>query len=221
MSSYMSNAGIDRVQASAGTLRNLGGIFQSMFTDTFPGTIAQMREAARVDAEAKAAKAGDTVQSQYGNLWQQIQRDASRMGVNPNSARFQSLRQNWARAAAAAKSGAMTDAAEKAQDTSFARQSEVARLAGSVGSQALSAYQGAGSLEGSAMGAIQSLNALRYDVDRNRQEGDGYRAGMGSAGTAPSVTINPNAQRPTSPAQPAYARPAWKGNWDGNAAKMA
>ena len=55
-------------------------------------------------------QAAQDTQGQYGNALGQMQRNLSRMGVNPNSGRFTALQQNWAQALAAAKSGAMTRA---------------------------------------------------------------------------------------------------------------
>jgi hypothetical protein len=105
-----------------------------------------------------------------------MNRNASRMGVNPNSGRFAGLQQQWALARAAAEAGAKTRARRRANDVQL---DNLMRAAG-LGSQfpglalnaqrsAVNAYRGVASDYGDiahGQGALHSYK-LQDEIDQD------------------------------------------------------
>jgi len=72
-----------------------------------------------------------------------LNRNMSRMGINPNSGRFQGLQQQWGLARAAAEAGAMTRARRQGREDNFRRLLDAVGAASDAGGTALNAYGGA------------------------------------------------------------------------------
>lgn len=81
---------------------------------------------AAVPIDTFVGQAAADTQSSFENAKGQMERGLSRTGVNPNSGRFAALQQNWARALAAATTGAKTRARQQGSEINFDRTARVA-----------------------------------------------------------------------------------------------
>ena len=184
MAVYTSNPYIGSVYEAGKNSSQFGNQLSNMFSDTFSGTIEQLQDSARIDPNAWANKAGSDMADKFANMKAQGLRQASRMGVNPNSGRFAAISANFDRAAAAAESGASTDAWQNAYENSFDKLSKVAGIGLNLAGLANSANGQAGSLYGNAASLQAQQNSLLYDVDKNESMGNGYLAGLAASRAA-------------------------------------
>lgn len=81
-----------------------------------------------IDPDLLRSMAAGDVQNAYDNMWGQNQRNLSRMGIDPTSGRYASLRDDWGRALAAAIAGAKTKAPLMANE----QRMQIASLAGNL-----------------------------------------------------------------------------------------
>ncbi len=81
-----------------------------------------------IDPDLLRSMAAGDVQNAYDNVWGQNQRNLSRMGVDPTSGRYASLRDDWGRALAAAVAGAKTKAPLMANE----QRMQIASLSGQL-----------------------------------------------------------------------------------------
>jgi len=81
-----------------------------------------------IDPDLLRSMAAGDVQNAYDNVWGQNQRNLSRMGVDPTSGRYASLRDDWGRALAAAVAGAKTKAPLMANE----QRMQIANLSGQL-----------------------------------------------------------------------------------------
>lgn len=153
---------------------SFGEDLSGMFNETFPGIYQSLLEQSRVDHEQYVGKASADVTDAFSGALETQRRSATRMGVNPNSGRFQALEQNWARAMAAAKSGAMTDARFKAYDTKFGRTQVAAGLGLNLGQMATGAMSSAAGAFGTAGSLTNSLNGQEFDIQMENANSEAY-----------------------------------------------
>jgi hypothetical protein len=168
------NPSISGVTSAGNSLMSFGEDLTGMFNQTFPGIYQSLLEQSRVDPEQYVASAASDVTDAYSGALETQRRSASRMGVNPNSGRFSALEQNWARAEAASKSGAMTNARFKANDAKFSRTQAVAGIGLNLGQMAQGAYSAAAGAYGTAGSLTNSLNGQEFDIQMENANSGAY-----------------------------------------------
>jgi hypothetical protein len=168
------NPSIGNVTGAGSALMGFGEDLSGMFNETFPGIYQSLIEQSRIDPEQYVGKAAADTTDAFAGALETQRRSATRMGVNPNSGRFAALEQNWARAMAATKSGAMTDARFKANDTKFARTQAAANVGLNLGQMATGAMSSAAGAFGTAGSLENSLNGQNFDIQFAQNKQDGY-----------------------------------------------
>jgi len=113
-------------------------------------------------ADIYAGRAGADVEGALAQQRTVANRNLTRMGINPNSARFAALNNQFALSGAAGKAGAMTNARMAAENQGLALKYQAANLGRGLPGTALSAIgTGVGAGAG-AHGLIQGQNAPMY-----------------------------------------------------------
>ena len=137
-------------------LTEMGQGLSSLWSSTFKPMVSQLAGQASYNPHLEN-QAGIDTQKQFENARGQMVRNATRMGINPNSGRFAGLEQQWGQALAAAKAGAMTRAARDERAGQFSRLAQVL----GYGNPVLGAAQGAlGSAANIAQGAAGGLHQV-------------------------------------------------------------
>ena len=109
--------GADR---DAGDMRGLSGSLTADYRSLRPLT-HRLAATAEIDGQSMADEGAIDVSAAFDRSLGTMQRDMSRMGINPSSGRFAGLQQKWGRAKAAATAGAMTRARRGASRENFSR----------------------------------------------------------------------------------------------------
>ena len=74
-----------------------------------------------VDTQARAARAGADVQHSFDNMRQQLARQSSRLGINPNSGKMATAMTSMGNELTKSKAGAMSAARTRAEDDNYKR----------------------------------------------------------------------------------------------------
>lgn len=168
------NPSIGNVSSAGNSLMSFGEDLSGMFNETFPGIYQSLVEQSRIDPEQYVGQAAADTTDAFAGALETQRRSASRMGVNPNSGRFAALEQNWARAMAATKSGAMTDARFKAEDTKFNRTQVAAGIGLNLGQMSVGAKSAAAGAFGTAGSLTNSLNGQEFDIQMENANSGAY-----------------------------------------------
>lgn len=135
---------LNRYAGLGNTMTGLGNQYAGMFNRDYSSAISGMKRYANIPEQAYVDRAHTEVNSAFDQSQGRQLRDMSRMGINPNSARYQGMNQDLNIKRAAALAGARNEARLRAQDIGFSRQSALAGLARGLGQMSQSAYsQGA------------------------------------------------------------------------------
>jgi len=201
---YANNPSIGDLNAAGGAMMGFGNYLQGLFTDTFSGTYRQFLDATRVNPEDYAATAGGAAQKQWQISEEQMNRSLSRMGVDPNSGRFAGMKQDLARARAAAVSGIMNSTRLQAGEMKFNRLLSAAGMGLNIAGMAGQNLQGAASAFGSAGSLRNSLNALNFEADRDWSEGQGFFSAWNEPQFTQQAFSPSGAQQKKQPAQGNY-----------------
>ena len=125
-------------------MTGLGDQYAGMFNRDYSRAVSGMERYANIPEQAYVDRAHTEVNSAFDQSQGRQLRDMSRMGINPNSARYQGMNQDLNIKRAAALAGARNEARLRAQDISFNRQSALAGQARGLGQMSQNAYsQGA------------------------------------------------------------------------------
>lgn len=130
-------------------------------------------------------------------------RNMERMGINPNSGRFQGMNQEYDLMRAAAEAGARNQARLNAREINFNRGMSIGQLGAQYGQMATSAASAAASAYdayvGSRASLANSIEMAKYrpgadlDYSRSGGNGDGSNGGVSGNGTGDSAVARRNA----------------------------
>lgn len=163
---------IGRLVTSSGRLADAGRSF-------LPAISALSKSGAAVPIDTYVGQAAADTQSSFENAKGQMERNLSRMGVNPNSGRFAALQQNWARALAAATTGAKTRARQQGSEINFDRTARVAGFGAQMLGMGNSAAMQAANLGLNVSGAYGGLAHEKAAWDEySKQSVDPIQAGI-------------------------------------------
>ena len=173
-----SEAELEGASGVAGTLRNAGSSFLADYRSTFLPAAQRAIGLAEGDIEGDVGRAGVDTAADFDTARGIMNRNLSRMGVNPNSGRFAGLQQQWALARAAATAGAKTRARRSGNES---------RLR-----SLLAAAQLGSSLPGLSLRASESEGALRRNVSSDFGEIAGESAALGAFEEETPAPVTPN-----------------------------
>ena len=150
---------VDMASGASGDVDSAYDLFDT--TGTFQSYLSAINE---IDPQnLRRTYAADTQQS-YDNAWGQYERGLSRMGVDPTSGKYASVRADWDRALAAALAGAKNKATGDSLTQKASMMGNAAQLSGSLAS----------SLAGNKVGARQlGVGALQTAADFNSSQASG------------------------------------------------
>lgn len=135
------------MSTASGSLQAYGDAMTgAMTTDFLPVLKRTASYGSEVPIETYVGRAAADVQGSYSNALGQMERNLSRMGVNPNSGRFYELQRDWSQALAAAESGAKSRARTQGQTENLDRMLKVSTLGLQAGQAGASALSQSGSL---------------------------------------------------------------------------
>lgn len=162
---YLQRSANQLNQANANA-QNLG-TYGTNFLARYNQDVVPMQNAARTAALFNpnlVDKAGVDAQLEVNNQMGAVQRNLSRMGVNPNSGRFQGLMQQAALEGAAQKAGAKTRAYAAEREGSFGRLMQAAGLGSEQAGLGLNALSTAASQAGNAAAGFRGLASDYGDI---------------------------------------------------------
>jgi len=210
-SSYASD-----IAGTAGTLSNQADSLWDIFSDDYSGLIGNLADDAEIPLSSYVNNAANDVGSQYNVARGIQQRDMARMGVNPNSGRWQGMQESMARAEAAARAGAMTSARFTGQQANWNRSLQAANVGTQLAGMSQNALGSAMSGYGQAAGIQSNLAGIYGQQAGAAGQYAGYRSGLDNTGgtglaTTTQNTVNQYAHRSPSAAEGQAARAASAG----------
>ena len=143
---------LNRMQGYGNQLAGLAGQAQNMYSSVYAPGVRQAYQTANMPVQDIVDRASIDTGLAFNKSQGILNRNMSRMGINPNSGRFQGLQQQWGLARAAEEAGAMTRARRQGQEDNFRRLLSAVGLAGNSFGQAAGALGSAAGLAGNAAG---------------------------------------------------------------------
>jgi len=125
---------------SLGSMQSMANSFRDRFNQFTPLTNDYVRAVKQYDPQFLVDQAAMDVNSSYDKSRGIMERNMLRYGVNPNSGRFASMQNDWARALAAAEAGAKTKAKRQVYMDRISTLGNAAQMGNSFGGQAMSGY---------------------------------------------------------------------------------
>ena len=175
---------------SLGSMQGMANSFRDRFNQFTPLTNDYVRAVKQYDPQFLVDQAAMDVNSSYDKSRGIMERNLLRYGVNPNSGRFASLQNDWARALAAAEAGAKTKAKRQVYMDRISTLGNAAQMGNTFGSQAMSGYgnvmQGNMAMAGQYGELAAGAGGLQaYQDERNSAQGQlndilGIGGGSGS-----------------------------------------
>lgn len=156
---------LNRYAGLGNTMTGLGNQYAGMFNRDYSSAISGMKRYANIPEQAYVDRAHTEVNSAFDQSQGRQLRDMSRMGINPNSARYQGMNQDLNIKRAAALAGARNEARLRAQDIGFSRQSALAGLARGLGQMSQSAYSQGANIAGNV---ARTIGNVAYTDASNR-----------------------------------------------------
>ncbi len=208
MAQYYYGQGIYGTTPKSSTSGGISGTTKYSAT----GMTNQMADIATKPPEYYVGQAAVDTRLAYDESLGAMQRDLSRMGINPNSGRYGGIYADWALAESAAEAGAKTRARQQAEAKSFEQMGQVANLyAGPIASNQ---YR---SQELTAQTEAEKARLAAYEEGTKEPQPSGFtfststRGGGGStsAGTTGGITrLEPASPQPVAPANWSSPAPA-------------
>jgi hypothetical protein len=166
---------LNTMQGYGRQMAGLAGQAQNMYGSVYAPGVRQAYQTANMPIQDIVDRASIDTGLAFNKSQGILNRNMSRMGINPNSGRFQGLQQQWGLARAAAEAGAMTRARRQGQEDNFRRLLSAVGLAGNSFGQATNALGGAANIAGNAAGrydqwATEEGAASSYNQSPLQQE---------------------------------------------------
>jgi len=144
-------------QFQAQKLSGLGDLQRRDYTQVYRPGLRRVSDTAEMPIQSLVDRASRDVELGFDKSRGIMNRNASRMGINPNSGRFQGLQQQWGLARAAAEAGAMTRARRTGREDNFRRLMDAVGMASGAAGGARGSYGGASGIQA---GAFDRYNRL-------------------------------------------------------------
>lgn len=141
-----SRRSLNRYSGMANKLNNLGNKAMRDYTQVYQPGIRRLSDTAEMPVQDLIDRASIDTNMSYDKSRGIMNRNASRMGINPNSGRFQGLQQQWGLARAAAEAGAMTRAGRTGREDNFRRLLDAVGMSKGASGRAESAFGGAANI---------------------------------------------------------------------------
>ena len=172
-----SRRALNTMQGYGRQMAGLAGQAANMYSSVYAPGVRQAYQTANMPVQDVVDRASIDTGLAFNKSQGILNRNMSRMGINPNSGRFQGLQQQWGLARAAAEAGAMTRGRRQGQEDNFRRLLSAVGLAGNSFGQATGALGGAANIAGNASGqydrwATEEGAASSYERSPLQQEID-------------------------------------------------
>lgn len=165
-----------RAEGAVGNSYGLGqsmvgvsGNLLSNYGRTFAPLERRLAATAEIPIQSYVDPAAVDASTQFDQSLGVMNRDLSRMGISPDSGRFAGLQQQWGRARAAAKAGAMTRAARQGRLENFNRLLQAVGVGGNrlgLATNLLSGAAGIGFQAADRYGDIAYGQGFQSEIDK-------------------------------------------------------
>ena len=197
---------LNRMQGYGNQMAGLAGQAANMYGSVYAPGVRQAYQTANMPVQDVVDRASIDTGLAFNKSQGILNRNMSRMGINPNSGRFQGLQQQWGLARAAAEAGAMTRARRQGQEDNFRRLLSAVGLAGNSFGQATNALSGAAGISGDAAGQYDRWATEEGARKSFAESGGQYGSqGGGQAGSASPLQQEIDQDLGSSPARQTYS----------------
>jgi hypothetical protein len=148
---------VNRVQGAASNLQGVGNDLVGQYNNTFAPINARLADTAEIPLSTFESEAATESANAFDRSRAMQQRDMIRMGINPNSGRFQGSMRDLGLLEAAARAGAITGAKNYGRNINFQRMMGVANFGQGVLGQGMGVLNNAGAMFGNAFGMDRAL----------------------------------------------------------------
>ena len=177
------NSAVNGQAGYAGRLSGLSGTFSGNMNRLNGIAFDNLEKYGTVSENDMVDQAVTDTTLSYQKAYDTNLRNMERMGINPNSGRFQGMNQQYDLARAAAEAGARNQARLSAREQNYMRGLQIGGLGAQYGQMALGAASAAASAYGAYVGSRASLADSMELADYRRNGGNGGGYGYTRTGT--------------------------------------
>lgn len=177
------NSAINGQAGYAGRLSGLSGTFSGNMNRLNGIAFDNLEKYGTVSERDMVDQAVTDTTLSYQKAYDTNLRNMERMGINPNSGRFQGMNQQYDLARAAAEAGARNQARLSAREQNYMRGLQIGGLGAQYGQMALGAASAAASAYDAYVGSRASLADSMELADYRRNGGNGGGYGYTRTGT--------------------------------------
>jgi len=123
-----------------------------------------------IPVDEVAAQAGADVGREFDNAAGVSARNASRMGIDPSSPKYQAAQGDMALVRAAAEAGARTNARERARDTNYSRKMQVVQTGRGIPATGFAGLSGAANVSNAAASQYGNISATYAQQSKDQMK---------------------------------------------------